>query len=102
MNPEWSEGDGCCTACFDAIVETVDKAWTPTENFGIRGVADGFRYVLTERETKYWNHVNPDLQRWWQQNIVDKVSDAAIGAGYDEWFVFDSAETVLAQGRVTE
>ena len=100
MNPEWIESDGCCRHCFDRIVETVEQAWVPAENFGIRGVADGYRYVLTKRETGQWGHVNPDLQRWWQGKIVEQVSEKAVGAGYDEWFVFDSGEQVLAQGRV--
>ena len=102
MNPEWQVGQGCCTACFDAVSETADKAWVPTNEFPIKGVAEGFRYVLTKRETKYWNHINPHLQRWWQMNIVEKVAETAVGAGYDEWFLFDSGEKVLAQGRVTD
>ena len=26
LNPEWSEGEGCCELCFDAIKETVEDA----------------------------------------------------------------------------
>ena len=102
MNPEWQVGEGCCNACFDAIVETADKAWVPTKEFPIKGVADGFRYILTKRETGNWNHINPHLQRWWQRKIVEKVAETATSAGYDEFFIFDSAENVLAQGRVTD
>ena len=34
--------------------------------------------------------------------IKETVEDAAkqsTGAGYDEWFIFDASETILAQGK---
>ena len=101
MNPEWDESKGCCKACFNCIMDTVENAWVPANDFGIRGLKDGFRYVLTGRESGNWNHINPDLQRWWQKKYIDVISDKAIEAGFDEWFVFDAEEKVLAQGRVT-
>ena len=57
-------------------------------------------YVLTKRETGNWNHQNPDLQRWWQKIYIDGISDRAVEAGHDEWFVFDAEEKVLAKGRI--
>ena len=102
INPEWNEADGCCKACFGSIMEALDTAWTPTKDFGIRGLKDGFRYVLTNRQTGQWNHQNPDLKRWHQQRIVDEAANEGTAAGFDEWFIFDATETVLAQGRAMD
>lgn len=65
MNPDWNEEDGCCALCFDRIVETIETAWVPTKNYAVKGLSDGYRYVLSEQETGQWNHCNLDLQRWW-------------------------------------
>ena len=100
MNLDWDESDGCCKRCFNHIVEAVDQKWVPSKNYRIKGVGDGYRYTLTKREMVFWNHVNPEIQRRWQKNIVDEVGDKAIELGHKEWFIFDVGEDVLAQGRI--
>ena len=100
MNPDWDESEGCCQHCFDSILQTLDEVTVWKPNFVVRGVADGYRYILSDRQTGNWNHVNPDLQRWWQNIIVNAIGDEAVGAGFEEWFVFDANEQLLAQGMV--
>jgi hypothetical protein len=102
MNPDWDESEGCCKRCFDAILDTVETAWVPTGHYRVRGIKDGYRYILSDRQTGNWNHQNPDLQRWWQNIIVNAIGDEAVAAGYDEWFVFDVNEQLLAQGMMEE
>jgi len=58
MNPHWNESEGCCTLCFNKIMDTVETAWVPTHDYPIRGLKDGYRYVLTKRETGNWKHIN--------------------------------------------
>ncbi len=81
MNPAWDEAEGCCRVCLDKILDTIETKWVPTHPFPIRGLKDGFRYVLTKRESGNWNHINPDLQRWWQKKIVIGIGDKAIELG---------------------
>ena len=102
MNPEWNEDDGCCARCFDRIVDAAHTTWEPSQNVGIRGLKDGYRHVLTKRQSGNWHHINPDLQRWWQKKIVNEISQQAREVGFDEWFIFDATEAVLAQGWVTD
>jgi hypothetical protein len=58
--------------------------------------------VLSTQQTSKWNHQNRDLQRWHQNRIAKDAANQAKAAGFEEWFIFDSTETVLAQGRVMD
>ena len=102
MNPDWNESEGCCARCFDKILDTIETAWVPTDDYPIRGLKDGYRYVLSTRQTGQWHHQNRDLQRWHQNRIAKDAADQATAVGFVEWFIFDSTETVLAQGRVMD
>ncbi len=62
------------------------------------GFRNHYRYTLSRREHGQWHHQNADMQRWRQQQIVDKVADRAYGEGYDCWVVFDAEEAMVAQG----
>ena len=53
-----------------------------------------------QREDSQWHHVNPDMQRWRQNQIVERVGDEALAAGYDCWVLFDADEVMVAQGKV--
>ena len=57
-----------------------------------------YRYTLTKREHGQWHHCNPNMERWRQCQIVERVGDEAHAAGYDSWLVFDTDEGLLAQG----
>jgi len=57
-----------------------------------------YRYTLTKRERGQWHHCNPDMQRWRQGQIVERVGDAALKAGYHAWLVFGVDEALIAQG----
>lgn len=43
-----------------------------------------------------------DVARWRQGQIVERASDEAIAAGYDEWRIFDVDERELAQEMTTD
>ena len=55
MNPDWEESDGCCARCFDKILDTIETAWEPTHDYPIRGLKDGYRYVLTKRDSRHYS-----------------------------------------------
>ena len=57
--------------------------------------------MLTKREQGQWHHCNPDMQRWRQAQLVERVGDDALAAGYDAWLVFDTDEKLLGQGVAT-
>ena len=61
-----------------------------------------YRHILTRRESSQRNHVNPDMARWHQDQIMDRVSDEAIATGFEEWRIFDADECELAWGMDTE
>lgn len=61
-----------------------------------------YHHTPTRRESSKRNHVNPDMARWRQYQILEVVSDAAIAAGFDEWRIFDVDERELAWGMDTE
>ena len=44
--------------------------------------------------------MNADMERWRQAQIVERVGDDALAAGYDTWLVFDTDEGLLAQGTL--
>ena len=89
-----------CRACLESIINTVAEiedamaeqrpSTTPFNEY--------YRYTLTKREHGQWHHRNPDMERWRQRQIVERVGDEALAAGYDSWLVFDADETLLAQG----
>ena len=60
-----------------------------------------YRHTLTRRESSQWHHVNPDMARWRQYQILDRISDAAIEQGYEEWRILDVDERELAWGMGT-
>ncbi len=104
LNPAWQESEGWCRYCFDLLVDQVYqlKNPTPKPKPSGQGLAHGFWYVLSERESALWNHQNPQLQRWWQNTRVEELSNEAYAEGFTEWYMFDSDERLLAQGRVGE
>ena len=55
-------------------------------------------WAYYSRCAQWRHHVNPDIQRGRQQQIVDKVADEAYKGGYDCWVVFDADEAMVAQG----
>ncbi len=59
---------------------------------------DYYRYTLSKREHGQWHHCNPDMERWRQTQIVERVGDDALAAGFDCWLVFDLDEKLLGQG----
>ena len=61
-----------------------------------------YRHTLTRRESSQLNHVNPDMARWRQGQILERISDEAIAGGYEEWRIFDRDERELAWGCLTE
>jgi len=61
-----------------------------------------YRHTLSLRQSGQWQHQNPDLARFWQYQIMDRVSDAAIEHGYDQWRIFDVDAGELAWGMDTE
>jgi len=89
-----------CRTCIESIIDTVAEIEDAkaqerpsTTNFN-----EYYRYTLTKCEHGQWHHVNPDMERWRQTQIVERVGDEALAAGYDSWLVFDPDEPLLAQG----
>jgi len=99
INPDWKPEDGMCHTCIESIINTVAEiedakaeqrpSTTPFNAY--------YRYTLTQREHGQWHHRNPDMERWRQREIVERVGDEALAAGYDSWLVFDVDEKMLAQ-----
>ena len=100
INPDWKGEDGMCRTCVESIIDTVAEiedakaeqrpSATPFNEY--------YRYTLTNREHGQWHHCNPDMERWRQRQIVERVGDEALAAGFDSWLVFDTDEGLLAQG----
>ena len=100
INPDWKPEDGMCRTCIESIINTVAEiedakaeqrpSATPCNEY--------YRYTLTKREHGQWHHCSPDMQRWRQIQIVERIGDEAFTAGYDSWLVFDTDENLLAQG----
>ncbi|MDK1021713.1 MAG: hypothetical protein QGD90_08780 [Candidatus Hydrogenedentes bacterium] len=61
-----------------------------------------YRYPLSKREHGQWHHCNPEMQRWRQGQIIERVGDEALAAGYDSWLVFDLDEGLLARAVTGE
>lgn len=61
-----------------------------------------YRHTLTRRESGQWNHINPNMARWRQGQIVERISDAAIEAGFEEWELWTADERRLAWGCETD
>ena len=57
-----------------------------------------YRHHLNRRERGQWHHINPDMKRWRQGQILERVSEQAIAQGCEGWIVFDQNEVVAAQG----
>ncbi len=89
-----------CGTCLESIINTVAEiedakaqqrpSATPFNEY--------YRHTLTKREHGQWHHCNPDMQRWRQTQLVERVGDEAHAVGYDSWLVFDTNEKLLAQG----
>lgn len=100
INPEWKHEDGMCRTCVESIIDTVaeiEDAKTQ-ERPSQTSFNEYYRYTLSKREHGQWHHCNPDMERWRQRQIVERIGDDALAAGYDAWLVFDSDEKLLAQG----
>lgn len=92
-----------CRACLESIINTVAEiedamaeqrpSTTPFNEY--------YRYTLSKREHGQWRHCNPNMERWRQSQIVERVGDDVLTAGYDCWLVFDVEEKLLAQGVAT-
>ena len=100
IDPDWKREDGMCRTCLESIINTVAeiedaKAEQRPSKVGFNQY---YRYTLTKREHGQWHHCNPDMERWRQRQIVERVGDEALAAGYDSWLVFDTDEKMLAQG----
>ncbi len=98
--PSWQPKDGMCRTCVESIVDTVAeiedaKAEQRPSSTNFNAY---FRYTLSKREHGQWHHCNCDIQRWRQTQLVERVGDEAMGAGFDCWLVFDVDEKMLAQG----
>ena len=92
---------GLCDPCFDASVETVAEAEKPPKVRPSKvRFSEHFRYTLTRRKHGQWTHCNPDMQRWRQGQIIERVSYEAVERGYESWVVLGVDETMLAQGVV--
>ena len=98
--PAWQSRDGMCRTCIESIIDTVAEIedaraeQRPSQT----SFNEYYRYTLTKREHGQWCHCNPDMERWRQRQIVERVGDEALAAGYDSWLVFDVEEGLLAQG----
>jgi len=100
INPNWTREDGMCRGCLESIMDTVAEiedaraqqrpSATPFNEY--------YRYTLAKREHGQWHHCNPDIQRWRQTQLVERIGDEAREQGRDCWLVFDTDEKLLAQG----
>ena len=100
INPDWKPEDGMCRTCIESVIDTVAEIedMKAEQRPSLAGFNEYYRYTLTNREHGQWHHVNPNMQRWRQGQIVERVGDEALAAGYDSWLVFDVDEGLLAQG----
>ena len=92
-----------CRTCIESIIDTVaeiEDAKTQ-ERPSTTPFNEYYRYTLTKLEHGQWHHCNPDMQRWRQTQLVERVGDEALVAGYDSWLVFGTDEKMLAQGVAT-
>lgn len=104
INPGWTRQDGMCRTCIESIINTVAEIEEAKaeQRPSSTNFSEYYRYSLTKREHGQWHHCNPDMVRWRQRQIVERIGDEAISAGYDSWLVFDPDEKMLAQGVVTD
>ena len=80
INPDWKREDGMCRTCLESIIDTVAEiedakaqqrpSTTPFNEY--------YRYTLTNREHGQWHHCNPDMERWRQRQIVERVGDEGL------------------------
>lgn len=100
IEPSWQPSDGACRHCVESLIDSAAELedLRTQERPSAIGFREHFRYTLTKREHGQWHHVNPDMARWRQGQIVERVADAAHGAGRDRWLIFDCDEVMLAQG----
>ena len=84
---------------MDSILKTLDDAQHQAERLdaqvGIRGY---YRRVLTKHESRLWHHVNPDMATWRRKVIIEDTGASADAAGFDAFAIFDTDESLLAQG----
>ena len=100
INADWQGKDGMCRDCLESIINTVAEIEDAKveQRPSSTNFREYFRYTLTKREHGQWHHCNPDMERWRQRQLVERVGDEALAAGYDSWLVFDVNEGLLAQG----
>ena len=102
ISDTWERSDGMCTECFYSLLHTtaVLADWAaggrqPSANFN-----EYHRYTLTKHEHGLWHHVNTNMQPQRRKQIVERINDEAYRAGYALWVLFDTNETMIAQGVV--
>lgn len=102
LNTEWTESDGLCQRCYEAAQDTAcELEDIEAEQGCVSGFTQYYRYHLTSREHRLWNHASVYLAEYHRANVDDKVAREARAAGYDAWLVFGPDETLLAQGCYT-
>ena len=57
------------------------------------------RYTLTDRESLFWNHVNPDMRWWGMHRVFDVIDVLADEHGAEIVEIYDTDETYLATSR---
>ena len=55
-------------------------------------------HILSRHEHAMFFHPNPDIQRWWRFEFLDRVSNVALQRGVFDWDIYDAAENRVAQG----
>ena len=98
INPSWELRDGCCEDCLNQMGKMLGELRNGPEK-GAAGYPKSFyRYHLNRRERGQWHHCNPDMQKWRQGQIQERVSEEAIAQGYVGWLIFDGDEVMIGQG----
>jgi len=99
LNQYWVASDGICRGCVNTIRLSVQKL---RDQFAKAKSGGNFReyhrYYLNRRESGQWHHVNAEIAKWRQRQIVDRVSGDAERDGHEAWALFDADEKLIAQG----
>ena len=65
-------------------------------------MTNAIRYILTTRESLFWNHVNPDMRLWGMHCVFDVIDVLADEHGAEIVEIYDTDETYLATSRQGE
>lgn len=103
LNPLWTADRDCiCDRCIRAVrtsaIRLREKQSRPPRADGFREYA---RYHLSRRDSGQWHHVNAEIAKWRQRQIVDRVSEDAVRDGCECWVLYDCDERMIAQGLNT-